>query len=357
MASGVTAEHDDVALRVRNLVVEIETNRGIGRPVDGISFDLARGRTLGLVGESGSGKSMTALALMGLLPTPPARVRSGSIHLGDTDLLALPAEGMRRFRGRHISMVMQDPMTALNPVFTIRQQIYEPLRVHLGMREPALRARATELLRRLQIPDPEARLSQYPHQFSGGMRQRVVGAIALACDPQVLIADEPTTALDVTIQAAYLDLVRDLQIEQKLAVLFITHDFGVVSRVCDRVAVMYAGRIVEEGDTASTFARPMHPYTRALIRSVPDVRDDVDRLPTIPGSPPLLFERPGGCPFRPRCELYKQLGNPDRCRDETPPLRSVATGQVAACHFAETAKGRETANGRELPSRGLGRSQ
>jgi len=301
-------------LSVRDLRVHFHTRRGVGAAVDGVSFDLYRGETLGLVGESGCGKSVTALALMGLHPRPASRIVGGEIRFDGVDLVQLPPQEWRRYRGKRIAMVLQDPMTALNPVFTIKDQLGEPLRLHQGLTGRPLLDRAIQLLKLLRIPAAERRLEGYPHQLSGGMRQRVVGAIALSCGPDVLIADEPTTSLDVTVQAAYLRLLKDIQQQTGLAILFITHDFGVVARMCDRVAVMYAGRIVETAATADLLERPAHPYTEALLNSVPNLREDVRRLASIEGAPPSIYAKPGGCPFVPRCAHAM-----DVCRERFPP--------------------------------------
>jgi len=316
----------DVVLEVRDLRTHFVTRRGVGRAVDGVSFVLRRGETLGLVGESGCGKSMTCLSIVRLHPRPAARIVGGQVLFRGEDLLAKSEAAMRRYRGRHIAMILQDPMTALNPVFTVGNQLAEPLRLHGRLRGRALWRRAAEAMRLCRIPAPEARLGAYPHQMSGGMRQRAVGAIALSCEPDVLIADEPTTALDVTIQAAYLALLKEIQARTRLAILFVTHDFGVVARMCDRVAVMYAGKIVELADTRTLFARPAHPYTEALLRSVPDVQARPERLYAIDGQPPSIYDPAPGCPFAPRCP-YVEV----RCREAFPPERTAAAGQTVAC--------------------------
>ena len=291
-----------------------------------MSFTLAAGETLGLVGESGCGKSVTCLSVIRLNPRPASRIVGGQVLFRGEDLLQKSEQEMRRYRGRHIAMVLQDPMTALNPVFTIGNQLFESLVLHQGLRGSGLRARAVEVLRLLRVPAPEARLRSYPHEFSGGMRQRTVGAIALSCQPEILIADEPTTALDATIQAAYLDLLRDIQRQAGLAILFVTHDLGVVAQMCDRVAVMYAGRIVETADTRRLFAEPAHPYTQALLRSVPDVQHDVDRLYSIEGQPPSISDLGAGCPFAPRCPVAEA-----RCREAFPPERVLAPAHTVSC--------------------------
>jgi oligopeptide/dipeptide ABC transporter ATP-binding protein len=295
------AASDQPLLDVRGLVVEVGDDRGVGRAVDDISFAVRRGETLGLIGESGSGKSLTCLAVMRLNPPQGTRIAAGSIRYEGRELLELDAEAMRAYRGRRMAMVLQDPMTALNPVLTVGDQIGETLALHRKLRGGAAEAAALELLRRLQVPDPERVLRSYPHQLSGGMRQRVVSAIALAGGPGLLIADEPTTALDVTVQAAYLALLRRLQRETGLAILFVTHDLAVIARVCDRVAVMYGGRIVETADAATLFAAPQHPYTRALLRARLDVERRPGRLEPIPGQPPSVFTPSRGCAFAPRC--------------------------------------------------------
>ena len=317
---------DDVALQVRDLKTYFFTKRGVGKAVDGVSFDLRRGETLGLVGESGCGKSLTSLSLIRLNPQPASRIVGGQVLLDGEDLLRKSNNEIRRYRGRHIAMILQDPMTALNPVFTIANQLFEPLRLHQGLGGRSLRQRAIELLRMLRIPAAESRLSNYPHQFSGGMRQRAVGAIALSCSPEVLIADEPTTSLDVTIQAAILDLLKDIQRQTNLAILFITHDFGVVARMCERVAVMYAGRIIETADTKSLFESPAHPYTEALLNSVPDVSAQARRLYSIEGQPPSIYDLTGGCSFAARCPYVM-----DRCKTQFPPQTPVADNHSVNC--------------------------
>jgi oligopeptide/dipeptide ABC transporter ATP-binding protein len=315
-----------VVLHVRDLRTYFFTKRGVGKAVDGVSFDLRRGETLGLVGESGSGKSITALSIVGLHPKPAARIVGGEVLFRGVDLLKQSPRELRRYRGRRVAMILQDPMSALNPVFTIKDQIGEPLRLHQRLRGRRVTERAIELLRLLRIPAPERRLTSYPHQFSGGMRQRVVGAIALSCSPEVLIADEPTTSLDVTVQASFLALLKDIQRTTDLSILFITHDFGVVAKMCDRVAVMYAGKIVETAPTWELFDRPAHPYTTALLDSVPDVRLGAKRLVSIEGSPPSIHTLGPGCPFAPRCRDAMP-----RCEHEFPPEREVADQHRTSC--------------------------
>jgi oligopeptide/dipeptide ABC transporter ATP-binding protein len=278
------------------------------------------------VGESGSGKSLTCLALLRLLPRPAASITGGSVTFRGEDLLAKTDAEMVALRGRHLAMVLQDPMTALNPVLMVGSQLLESLRLHTDLGPAKRLERACQLLERLHINDPAARLAAYPHQFSGGMRQRLVGAIALAGEPEILIADEPTTALDVTVQAAYLDLLKSIQRERGLAVIFVTHDFAVVARMCDRVAVMYAGRIVELAPVADLFEAPAHPYSAALLRSVPDVDADVERLPAIAGQPPDMFARPTGCAFAPRCPDAH-----DRCLAAEPPEVTFGPERSVRC--------------------------
>jgi oligopeptide/dipeptide ABC transporter ATP-binding protein len=334
-------EPEAPVMKVADLRIQVGTRRGFGVAVDGVSFDLKKGKTLGLIGESGSGKSLTALALLDLLQKGVLTVSGGRIEYDGKNLRELDAETRRAYRGRHISMVLQDPLGALNPVLSIRNQIFEALRLHHGLKGTALRERAIELLQQMRIPSPEARLDAYPHEMSGGMRQRVVGAIALAGDPEVLVADEPTTALDVTVQAAYLELLKKIQRERGMAILFITHDFAVVGEICDEVAVMYAGRIVEKGSTAEVFGGARHPYTKALIKAVPDISEKPRELAAIPGTPPSVFAMPSGCRFHPRCWLHESLGCPVRCRDEIPEDREISPGHSVACHFTDEASAAE----------------
>ena len=304
--------------------------RGLNTAVDGVSFSLDTGRSLGLVGESGSGKSMTALSILRLVPQPYAKIVSGSIRFDGEDLLEKSEAEMRQIRGGNISIILQDPMTSLNPVFCVRYQIGEAVKLHQHLTGRARLDAVIESLRRVSVPAPETRMNDYPHQFSGGMRQRVVGAIAIACHPKLLIADEATTALDATIQAQYLALLRSLQKELNLAFLFITHDFGIVAKMCDDVAVMYAGRIVERGDVRSIFNRPAHPYTLALLEAVPKLDRRVERLYAVPGMPASGFAGFTGCPFVDRCTFAV-----DRCRTEKPPPVRVADGHVSECWRAE----------------------
>ena len=314
-------------LSVQDLEVRIATQGGSGAAINRISFDLFPGETLALVGESGSGKSLTALSIMGLHPKPAATVVGGRVLFQGEDLLPKSQDEMSEVRGAHIAMILQDPLSALNPVMHIGYQVGEGLRRHKGMRGAAQRAEVIDLLDRVRIPSAATRVDDFPHHFSGGMRQRVVGAIGISCRPEVLIADEPTTGLDVTVEAAYLSLLKKLQRETGVAILFITHDFGIVARLADRVAVMYAGKIVETARTADIFERPAHPYTRALIESVPDVTlPPAARLHSIEGNPPSLFGRPRGCAFTARCPYAME-----RCMDEPPPNVAVGDEQLALC--------------------------
>lgn len=313
-------------LSVRGLTVELQTRRGTGLGVDQVDLEIYPGETLGLVGESGSGKTLAAMSIIGLHPRPAARITAGSVRYMGVDLAQLPEDELRKFRGGEIALIPQDPMTSLNPVLTVRRQMFETLRLHTGMKGQALHRRAVDLLDELQIQSPADRLKAYPHQLSGGMRQRVVGAIALAGDPRLIIADEPTTSLDATVQAAYLDLLQKLQEESGVAILFITHDFGVVAGFCDRVAVMYAGRVVETAPTAEIFTNPHHPYTQALIASVPDFDRIGERLLGIEGQPPTVFDKLPGCPFTPRCPHAMA-----QCASEVPPVYEVASDHSCAC--------------------------
>jgi oligopeptide/dipeptide ABC transporter ATP-binding protein len=323
--------HTDTVLEVRDLHTYFFPRRGVLKAVDGVSFSLRRGEVLGLVGESGCGKTVTALSLLRLLPQTAARTVRGEILLEGEDLLHKSKREMRQIRGRKISMVLQDPQTSLNPVFTIGNQLLEAIAIHHRGRSRTLRQRAIDALRSVKVAAPEQRIRDFPHQMSGGMKQRVVGAIAISCAPQVLIADEPTTALDVTIQLQYLKLLKELQAQTQMGVLFITHDFGVVARMCDRVAVMYAGRIVESGPVREVFNHPAHPYTRALIASVPKMSEQVERLYTIEGQPPMLSDLPTGCRFTPRCPLADE-----RCQDAYPPSFAVGSEHTADCWRLES---------------------
>ncbi len=287
-------------LEVKGLQTHFSLRRGVVRAVDDVSFSIDIGETLGLVGESGCGKSMTSLSVLRLVPAP-GRIVGGSVKFDGVDLLTLSEREMRRYRGRHLSMILQDPLCSLNPVFTVGDQVAEGIVIHERLKGKPLTHRVVELFRWVGIPGAEARVRDYPHQFSGGMRQRVVGAVSLACRPHFLIADEPTTSLDVTIQMQYLKLLKGIQQREQLAMMFVTHDFGIVAKMCDHVAVMYAGRIVEKADVRSIFDRPVHPYTQALMASVPRVEQRVERLYSIEGQPPALLNLAPGCAFLPRC--------------------------------------------------------
>ncbi len=291
-------------LRVENLKTYFNTDDGIVKAVDGVSFTLSRGETLGVVGESGCGKSVMNLSLMRLIPSPPGKIMDGDIFFHGDSVLAMSGAELRALRGNKISMIFQDPMTSLNPFLRISTQLVETLRLHQGLAQSEAYDKAIETLRRVGIPSPEKRIDAYPHQFSGGMRQRVMIAMALSCNPEILVADEPTTALDVTIQAQILEIIKDLTVKLSTAVILITHDLGVVSGMCDKICVMYAGRIVERASTDDLFRNPKHPYTLGLIRSVPRLdKTTKERLYSIPGTPPSLINLPECCPYHPRCEL------------------------------------------------------
>ena len=324
------AASGELLLEVSDLRTHLDTKNGLVRAVDGVSFRLHAGETLGIIGESGSGKSMTALSILRVVPKPAARIVGGTVLYRGQNLLAKSEREMRGIRGREIAMILQDPQTSLNPVFTVGNQIVEALRIHRRRDgRGALLQRAIEALKQVRIAAPEERIRSYPHQMSGGMKQRAVGAMAISCNPRIIVADEPTTSLDVTIQAQYLRLLRDLQREAGLAMLFITHDFGIVAKLCQRLLVMYAGRVVEAGPVRAVFDNPSHPYTHALLGSVvrPDSR--VERLQAIKGQPPALWGLPAGCRFAPRCSFAD-----DRCRTEYPPAIDVgrdAPDHVASC--------------------------
>ena len=319
-------------LEVRDLRVRMRSRDGSGelQVLNGVSFGVDRGQTLGIVGESGCGKSTTALAIMQLLPGS-ARVNGGTIRFAGEDLLAKTEQDMSRLRGARLSMIFQDPMVALDPLFTVGDQIAEPLRRHMRLSGQQLRERQVSLLQSVNIPSPETRLGQYPHQMSGGMLQRMVGAIAISCNPELLIADEPTTALDPTAQAQFLDLLARLRDAHRLALIVVTHDFGVTARLCDVVLVMYAGTVVECGPVREIFDNPRHPYTQALLAAIPQ-RERQARLKTIEGQPPDLARLPAGCAFAARCARAV-----DRCRERAPPSLSVGSHHVAACWRAEDA--------------------
>ena len=313
-------------LRVEDLRTQITLRNGVVKAVDGVSFTIRRGETVGLVGESGSGKTMTLLSIMGLMPVESARIVSGRIWFDGRDLLQEPESALRQVRGARIAMIMQDALTALNPVLTIGDQVTEPLRYHPGRHHGTVRERAIEILESVRIPGPERRLAAYPHQFSGGMRQRVLAAMALGPSPDLILADEPTTALDVTIQAQFLTLVRRLQRQSNTSALWVTHDLGVVAQTCDRVNVMYAGRIVESGEVRRILHRPRHPYTVALMESVPKLGQRRERLYQIQGQPPDLLRLPPGCAFYDRCPLRL-----DVCRDVFPPATPIGDDGFVHC--------------------------
>jgi oligopeptide transport system ATP-binding protein len=334
-------------LVVKNLETQFKTQDGIVKAVNNVSFHVDRGETLGIVGESGSGKSVTSLSIMRLIPNPPGRIVGGQIIFDGDNLLDYTEEEMRHIRGNRIAMIFQDPMTSLNPVLTIGRQITESLELHMKLTPKEARNRAVELLQMVGIPGAARRLDDYPHQFSGGMRQRVMIAMALSCNPELLIADEPTTALDVTIQAQILELIQRLQHELGTAVIIITHDLGVVAGMADRVIVMYAGRVVEEGPTDEIFARPRMPYTIGLLRSIPRLDEEEGRtLTPIRGLPPDLINLPQICPFSPRCDYFI----PGTCDQQVPPLREVVPGHKAACLFDITLETPLPTTGGEVPA-------
>jgi oligopeptide/dipeptide ABC transporter ATP-binding protein len=310
---------DQSILSVEGLVTRFDTDRGTVKAVDGISFELARGETLGIVGESGSGKSVTNLSILRLVQSPPGKIAAGKVIFEGKDLLAASEEDVRVLRGKNISMIFQDPLTSLNPVLKVSTQIAEAIQLHQGLSKKQARAKAVEMMKLIGIPDAEGRADDYPHQFSGGMRQRVMIAMALSCDPDILIADEPTTALDVTIQAQILELIKDMSTRKKTAVILITHDLGVVAGMCDKVCVMYAGRIVEKASVDDLFYDPKHPYTKGLLDSIPRAdRSGPERLYSIPGSPPSLIDMPDACPFAPRCASAME-----KCSKAMPPETSL----------------------------------
>jgi len=318
-------------LEVKDLRTYFYTFEGVVKAVDGISYEIEEGETLGLVGESGCGKSVSALSVMRLIPDPPGKIVEGEINFNGEDILKIDMDDMRRIRGAKIAMVFQEPMTSLNPVLTVEKQLSETLQLHKGMNREVSRRESIDLLARVGIPDPEQRVTQYPHQFSGGMRQRVMIAMALSCNPRLIIADEPTTALDVTIQAQILDLMKALTTEFGVALIIITHNLGVVARYADRVNIMYAGKIIERGTAREIYANPRHPYTLGLLRSVP--RLDLPRrakLDPIEGQPPDLINLPEGCSFRVRCPWAI-----DKCATDTPPLMEAGEGHVSACWRSE----------------------
>jgi oligopeptide transport system ATP-binding protein len=325
----MTSSSDGNLLEVKNLRTYFETDDGVVKAVDDISFQLKRGETLGIVGESGSGKSVTNLSVIRLIPEPPGKIVSGEVIFNGTDLLLLPREAIRKIRGRRIAMIFQDPMTSLNPFMKISKQLMEMTQLHLGHTKAQARDHAIRMLEAVGIPDARTRADAYPHEFSGGMRQRVMIAMALSCEPELLIADEPTTALDVTIQAQILELIKKLKQETGTSVILITHDLGVVAGMTDHVIVMYAGKIFERARTTELFSLPGNPYTKGLLRSVPDPTDEQGKLYQIPGLPPDVAHLKPGCPFAPRCERAEEI-----CLQEFPPFVQLNADHYSLCHFA-----------------------
>lgn len=313
-------------LEVKELKTYIYTRRGVVKAVDGVSFSVGEGEVLGLVGESGCGKTMTGLSILRLPPKPAGRIVNGEILFEGEDLLKKSEREMRHLRGGTLSMILQDPMTSLNPVFTIGGQIGEAIRLHQGVKGQIVWRRVIEMLKLVKIPSPEVRMHDFPYQMSGGMKQRVAGAMAFSCRPKLLIADEPTTSLDVTIQAQYLELLKEIQLQLGMAIIFITHDFGIVAAKCDRAAVMYAGKIVELAPVKTLFQNPMHPYTKGLMKSLPRLDRKVEKLATIDGEPPSLFSLPPGCAFAPRCAAVMK-----RCQEEYPPEICVSSDHFFSC--------------------------
>jgi oligopeptide/dipeptide ABC transporter ATP-binding protein len=325
-------------LSIRDLVVEFVTEDGIVKAVDGVSWEIYPGEVLGIVGESGSGKSVSTLSLLGLIPQPPGRIVRGEAIFNGRDLLKVKKKELRAIRGREMAMIFQDPMTSLNPVLTIGYQLGEAVETHFpDKKDHEVKAHVMRMMEAVGIPDVDRRYHQYPHEFSGGMRQRAMIAMAIANDPMLLVADEPTTALDVTIQAQILEVLKLAQKETQAATILITHDLGIIAEMADRVIVMYAGKIVESGDVDTIFRAPRHPYTIGLMDSLPRLTLEEDWLRPIPGQPPSLINRPPGCPFHPRCFLSQGRL---RCREEEPPLQQIASQHLTACHFAEELEGR-----------------
>jgi oligopeptide/dipeptide ABC transporter ATP-binding protein len=320
----------DKLVEIRNLRTHFYTEDGVVPAVDGVNLYIRRGETLGVVGESGCGKSVTSLSIMRLIPNPPGKIVDGEILFEGQDLLKKSESEMRKIRGNEISMIFQEPMTSLNPVYTIGDQIAEAIQLHQGLSRKEALERAVHMLRLVGIPLPERRIHEYPHQLSGGMRQRVMIAMALSCNPKLLIADEPTTALDVTIQAQILELMKKLKQELGMAIMLITHDLGVVAEMCERVVVMYGGKVVEEADVVSIFKNPLHPYTEGLLKSIPRMDEEVERLHVIEGVVPNPAHLPKGCRFHPRCPYAF-----DKCKEAQPELKQVAPGRYVACFLAE----------------------
>ena len=317
---------DQKTIEIKDLKTHFFTRRGLVKAVDGVNFSVGKGETLGLVGESGSGKSITCLSILKLVPQPAGKIVGGEILLNGEDLVPKTEKEMRQIRGRKISMILQEPMTSLNPVYTIADQVGEPIRLHQQLDKKGIYEKVKEMLTLVKIPSPEVRMKSYPHQMSGGMRQRIMGAMMLSCQPDLLIADEPTTALDVTIQAQFLELIKDIQRNFNLSMIVVTHDFGIVAKACDLVAVMYAGRIVENAPIMEIFDNPQHPYTRALMNSLPKIEEKVHRLYSIAGQPPDLANLPRGCSFLPRCTEAME-----KCFQEKPPRTEVADGHFVSC--------------------------
>jgi oligopeptide/dipeptide ABC transporter ATP-binding protein len=329
----------DPVLAIQDLVVDFRTEDGVVHAVDGVSYELYPGETLGIVGESGSGKSVSTLALLGLIPMPPGRIVRGTAMFKGRDLLRLKKRELRKVRGNEVAMVFQDPMTSLNPVLTVGRQLGEAITTHFpSEKDGVVKQKVIDLLTMVGVPNPETRYTQYPHEFSGGMRQRAMIAMGIANSPSLLIADEPTTALDVTIQAQVLEVLKRVQAETDAATILITHDLGIVAEMCDRVLVMYAGHIVESGTVEDIFRAPRHPYTIGLMNSLPKLTGDEEWLEPITGAPPSLINLPTGCPFHPRCFLARE-----RCKQEVPPLKPVeGAGHQSACHFSEELIGRKS---------------
>jgi oligopeptide/dipeptide ABC transporter, ATP-binding protein, C-terminal domain len=317
-------------LRIKDLRTYFYTHEGIVKAVDGVDLIINEGETLGIVGESGCGKSVTALSIMRLIPDPPGKIVNGEIYFKGKNLLQLDEKEMRKIRGKSISMIFQEPMTSLDPLFTIGQEIAEAIQLHQGLNKDDARKKVIEMLRVVGMPDPEKRADQYPHELSGGMRQRAMIAMALSCNPSLLIADEPTTALDVTIQAQILKLINEMKKKFDASVIMITHDLGVIAEVCDNVAVMYAGDLIEYADVDTIFCDAIHPYTRGLNRSIPKLDIETERLDVIRGMVPNLLNRPGGCPFHPRCDFCLE-----KCKKEMPELVDVGNHHLVRCHLTE----------------------
>ncbi|MFC1848405.1 ABC transporter ATP-binding protein [Chloroflexota bacterium] len=331
MTAGTYSSVNTPLLQLVDLQTHLFTRGKVVKAVDHVNLTIHKGEALGLVGESGSGKTMTGLSIMRLLPRPVGRIVGGNIYFRGTDIVTLPEKKMQKIRGSQIAMILQDPLSSLNPVLTIGDQMGEPLREHRVIERKGIPGKVLELLRMVNISLPERRASSYPHQFSGGMRQRVVGALAFSCTPDLIIADEPTTALDETIQAQYLRLLKDLQQKHNTSMLFITHDFGIVAKVCDRIAVMYAGRIVEQGKVREVFTNPAHPYTKALLQALPSPFHDVERLPSIAGQPPNLDNLPPGCAFSPRCEHMFE-----KCTEVQPEEVEIKPGHGVRCYLYDS---------------------